>query len=441
MKRLLLPLLLLATFSAQAQFKDDSYHDLFESETVSRFKEHVGFLSSAALEGRKAGSEGEREAAIYVTEALKAAGVDVLSGSEGDFFGMKQASGDTLRSRNVIGFIPGYDKTQKNKYIVIGARLDNYGVGKMTVNGETIDRTYYGANGNASGLAMLIELGRRLSTNQVLLKRSVLLIAFGSSLELNAGSWYFLNRAFKDVDNIDAMINLDMVGTGSNGFYAYTSSNAELNNVIDAMKNTLQPVQPQVVSKEPVGSDHRSFYDKEIPSVFFTTGMYPEYNTEKDTASIIEYDDMEREMEYVYNLSLELINGRKLAFKPEDILERRLFDREIVPWHECDTKPLFLGSPDPKTFLTKWVYVYLKYPEDALREGIQGRVQVDFVIDEKGKVCDVKLAHGTDPDLDEEALRIVSASPDWKAAKVRGQKVKCSMSIYVEFRLEKKKKK
>lgn len=442
MKRiLLLPLLLLTAFQAQAQYKDDSYLDLFESETVTRFKEHIGLLSSAALEGRKAGSEGEREAAIYVTDALKACGVDVLSGSEGDFFGMKQPSGDTLTSRNVIGYIPGYDKNQKNRYIVIGARLDNLGTGRTTVDGETVEHTYYGANGNASGLAMLIELGRRLATNQVLLKRSVLLIAFGSSLELNAGSWYFLNRSFDDVGNIDAMINLDMLGTASNGFYAYTASNAELNNVIDAMKGTLQPIHPQVVAGEPVMSDHRSFYDKEIPSVFFTTGMYPEYNSSKDTASIIQYEDMEREMEYIYNLALELVNGRKLAFRPEEILEKRLFDREVVPWHECDTKPLFLGSPDPKTFLSRWVYVYLKYPEDALREGIQGSVQVDFVIDEKGKVCDARVARSVDPDLDEEALRIVNASPDWKPAKVRGQKVKCSLSIYVEFRLEKRKNK
>lgn len=431
---------MLFALTAQAQYKDSPLQDLYESDTVSRLKEHVRYMSSASLEGRKAGSEGEKEAAVYVTDAFAECGIDVLSNSDGDLFGMKQASGDTLTSRNVVGFIPGYDKTLKNKYIVIGARLDNLGIGKTNVNGETIERTYYGANGNASGLAMLIELGRILRTNSVLLKRSVLLIAFGSSLEMNAGSWYFLNRSFEDVSNIDAMINLDMLGTGSRGFYAYTSSNAELNNIFDQLATTLQPVHPQVVAKEPVASDHRSFYDKEIPSVFFTTGMYPEYNSDKDTASIVEYEDMERELEYIYNFSLQLINGRKLAFKPEDILERRLFDRDVVPYYDCDTKPTFLGSSDPKTFLTKWVYVYLKYPQTAVRDGIQGRVLVDFIIDERGKVTDVRVAKGVDPELDDEAVRVISASPDWKPARVRGQKVKCELSVYVEFRLEKRKK-
>lgn len=430
---------MLCALSAQAQYKDYPLQDLYESDTVSRIREHVRSLSATGLEGRKAGSEGEREAAAYVSDALAGCGVDVLSGADGDLFGMKQASGDTLTSRNVVGFIPGYDKTLKNKYIVIGARLDNLGISRTEVNGETFERTFYGANGNASGLALLIELGRMLSTNRVLLKRSVLLIAFGSSLEMNAGSWYFLNRSFTDVPNIDAMINLDMLGTGSRGFYAYTSSNAELNNLIDQLASTLQPVHPQVVAREPVASDHRSFYDKEIPSVFFTTGMYPEYNSDRDTASIVEYEDMERELEYIYNFTLQLVNGRKLAFKPEDILERRLFDRDVVPYYDCDVKPTFLGSSDPRTFLTKWVYVYLKYPPEAVRDGIQGRVLVDFVIDERGKVTDVRVSRGVDPDLDDEAVRVISASPDWKPARVRGQKVKCELSMYVEFRLEKKK--
>lgn len=429
---------MLCALSAQAQYKDSPLQDLYESDTVSRIREHVRSLSATGLEGRKAGSEGEREAAAYVSDALADCGVDVLSGADGDLFGMKQASGDTLTSRNVVGFIPGYDKTLKNKYIVIGARLDNLGISRTEVNGETFERTFYGANGNASGLALLIELGRMLSTNRVLLKRSVLLIAFGSSLEMNAGSWYFLNRSFTDVPNIDAMVNLDMLGTGSRGFYAYTSSNAELNNLIDQLASTLQPVHPQVVAREPVASDHRSFYDKEIPSVFFTTGMYPEYNSDRDTASIVEYEDMERELEYIYNFTLQLVNGRKLAFKPEDILERRLFDRDVVPYYDCDVKPTFLGSSDPRTFLTKWVYVYLKYPPEAVRDGIQGRVLVDFVIDERGKVTDVRVSRGVDPDLDDEAVRVISASPDWKPARVRGQKVKCELSMYVEFRLEKK---
>ena len=89
--------------------------------------------------------------------------------------------------------------------------------------------------------------------------------------------------------------------------------------------------------------------------------------------------------------------------------------------------------------MAKWVYVYLKYPREAVSNGIQGRVMVDFIIDEKGKVRDVKVLKGADPLLDEEAVRVIEASPDWKPGKVGGKKVKCEMTVSVEFKLEKKK--
>lgn len=432
-------LALLAGTAVQAQFRDSDWKDLNDSETVRAMKEQVAFLSSAAMEGRKAGSEGEKAAAIYITEQLRESGVDVLSGAEGDVFGIRQENGDTLTSRNVVGFIPGYDPELRDSYIVIGARMDNLGTSTVTVDGESREKIFYGANGNASGLSMLLQLARKLNTNSVLLKRSVLLVAFGASVDLGAGSWYFLNRSFPDVGNIDAMINLDMVGTGSNGFYAYTASNVDLNAMIGKLSASLQPVQPEIVALEPVNSDHRMFYAKEIPSVFFTTGMYPWYNTDKDTAWTLEYEWMERELEYVYNFTLELVNGEAPDFRETDERGRRFRDdSSIVPYSECDVKPAFLGSTDPSAFLSKWVYVYLRYPQEAVDKGIQGRVLVNFVLDEKGRMTDVRVVRGVDELLDAEAVRVVSASPDWRPARVRGEKVKCEISIYVDFKLERR---
>lgn len=426
---------------AEAQFRDGaSYADLEDSETVRAFKEHVSTISAAVMEGRKAGSEGERMTAGYVTGIFKKYGVDVLSGKDGDVFGIRQENGDTLTSRNVIAFIQGGDKSLRNKYIVIGARMDNLGTDTMTIDGRTIERTYYGANGNASGLAMMLELARMLQTNSPLLGRSVLFVAFGASRQTFAGSWYFLNRAFSEVADIDAMINLDMVGTGVDGFYAYTSSNADMNEVLKSMAGQLQPILPTLTAQEPFPSDHRAFYGKEIPSIFFTTGHYPEYGTERDTQSIIDYDTMERELEYVYNYSVALINGPKPIFNPSDLskLTKSKGDDTVVPYYDCDYRPSFLGSRDPRVFLEKWVYTYMKYPKEAVKNGIQGRVLVDFVIDKKGKIRDVKVLKGVDPLLDAEAVRIISASPDWKPGWLMGKKVKSRMSLYVEFRLEKK---
>ena len=198
---------LMISFSVSAQFRDGAvYDDLYDGETVAALKAHVRELSASHLEGRKAGSEGEKAAAEYVTEVLKSYGVDVISPADGDVFGLKTESGDTLTSRNVTAFVQGYDKNLRNQYIVVGARLDNLGTMTVTVDGKPVEKVYCGANGNASGLAVLMELARMVQTNSIMFRRSVLFVAFGASSESFAGSWYFLNRSFSDVDKIDAMI-------------------------------------------------------------------------------------------------------------------------------------------------------------------------------------------------------------------------------------------
>ena len=421
-----------------AQFKA-GYSELGDSEVVTSFKKHISTVSASIMEGRKAGSEGEKMTAGYITEVLKEYGLDILSGKEGDPFGIRLDNGDTLTSRNVCAFIHGGDKSLRDRYIVIGARMDNLGTGMMTVDGKPVEKIYYGANGNGSGIAMLLELARMLQTNRFLLRRSVLLVAFGASKETFAGSWYFVNRSFSDVSNIDAMINLDMLGTGTDGFYAFTSSNADMNAMVESVSSELQPVRPSIITQAPYPSDHVVFYDKQIPSILFTTGKYPAHDTERDTQSIIDYESMERELEYIYNYSVALVNGPRPIFNPSEVVRRSGEGNGVVPYYDCDVKPSFLGSQDPRVFLQKWVYTYMKYPQEAVKNGIQGRVLVDFIIDETGKVRDVKVLKGADPLLDEEAVRIVSASPQWKPGRVRGQKVKSEMSLYVEFRLEKKK--
>ena len=63
---------------------------------------------------------------------------------------------------------------------------------------------------------------------------------------------------------------------------------------------------------------------------------------------------------------------------------------------------------------------------------------VDFIIGIDGKVTDVRVVRGVDPDLDAEAVRVISASPKWKPGKMAGNKVRTSITIPVEFRLRKK---
>lgn len=434
----LIIIICLSVLSAKAQYRQaDVYGGLFDSEAVAAMKTHIGELSAATMEGRKAGSEGEKAAAIYVSETLKSYGVDLLSPAEGDLFGIKTENGDTLTSRNVIGFVQGYDKTLRDKYILVGARLDNMGTMTMTIDGVPVERIYYGANGNASGLAMMLELARMVQTNSILFRRSVLFVAFGASNKGFAGSWYFLDRSFGDASSIDAMINLDMVGTGYNGFYAYTSSNPDLNSLLKMQANELQPILPELTSEEPYPSDHRTFYSKEIPSVMFTTGRYSQHNTDKDTQGIIDYQTMERELEYIFNYTVALANtGMTLSFKASQV-DMPAGSEEVVSFYDCDVRPMFSNNSDPRYFLKEWVYHYLKYPKNAIMDGVQGTVMVRFIIEKDGSISDVKVVKSVDEELDAEAVRVITASPKWKAGKVSGNRVRSVLTLPVEFRLEK----
>lgn len=437
---IILALLLFCDFAAEAQFKDGSnYEELYDSESVTVLKNHVRTLSAAVLEGRKAGSQGEKEAAEYVAETFRSYGVDLMTPAVGTEFGIRTGNGDTLTSRNVIGYVEGYDKKLREQFVVVGARLDNLGSLTVTLDGKPLEKIYYGANGNASGLAVLLELARMVETNAVLFRRSVMFVAFGASLETYAGAWYFINRALSDKTRIDAMINLDMLGAGYNGFYAYTSSNTDMNNLVSKLAGELHPVHPQLVASEPYPSDHRAFYAAEIPSVLFTTGRYPEHNTERDTQAVIDYESIERELEYIYNFTLALANQQNAPSFRDVVSQTRGpgYD-DVISYHECDQVPLFLNSSDPKKFLQEWVYQYLKYPESALRDGIQGRVMVDFIIEKDGRLTDVRVVKGVSEELDAEAVKVISASPKWKPGRVDGQKVRTSMTLPVEFRLEKK---
>lgn len=427
-------LFLCLPFYASAQFSKD-YSDLNDSGTVTAFKNHVSFISSPLMAGRKPGSEGEKETGAYVYDKLKEYGVEMLCGREGETFGISKPSGDTLVSRNIAGFIQGYDPFLNKRYIVIGARMDNIGSDTMTVDGKPEERIYYGANGNASGLAMLLELARIAASNSIIFRRSVIFIAFGASQEGLAGSWYFLNRSFSDVPDIDAMINLDMLGSGK-GFYAYTSSNGDLNRILRQLSASLQPVLPELTAQEPYPSDHRAFYSKEIPSVFFTTGKYPEYNTPKDMPSILDYEGMEKELEYIYNFLRELVN----TSSPPSFRETQSGDDDNrrYSYYDCDQMPSFMGRSDPAWYMSKWVYQYLKYPDAALKEGIQGRVHVEFAIDKDGSVKEARIVKGVSEALDEEVLRVVNASPSWKPGRKDGRKVKCYITIPVDFILKKK---
>ena len=104
-----------------------------------------------------------------------------------------------------------------------------------------------------------------------------------------------------------------------------------------------------------------------------------------------------------------------------------------LPFNLVDVKPTFNGG-DANEF-SKWVNENLRYPKTAKDAKAQGRVVLQFSVYPDGKVQDVKVLRGVHPDLDAEALRVVSASPDWTPGYVKGEPVKVTYTFPVIFLL------
>lgn len=94
-----------------------------------------------------------------------------------------------------------------------------------------------------------------------------------------------------------------------------------------------------------------------------------------------------------------------------------------------DHMPQFNGS------VQEWIASHVKYPYEAMRQNIQGKVYVQFIIDKQGKVINPTIVRGVDTLLDAEALRVVGEMPDWIPGSQRGKKVKVSYTLPINFAL------
>jgi protein TonB len=107
-------------------------------------------------------------------------------------------------------------------------------------------------------------------------------------------------------------------------------------------------------------------------------------------------------------------------------------------YNVCEVMPEY---PDGEAALRTDIINSVKYPEDAKKKGIQGKVYVSFVIDENGKIKDAKIARGVDPLLDKEALRVVGElNKTWTPGKDKGKVVKVAYTIPIQFALDDSKK-
>ena len=92
--------------------------------------------------------------------------------------------------------------------------------------------------------------------------------------------------------------------------------------------------------------------------------------------------------------------------------------------------------PGGQAALIEYISNNVKYPDDAAKKKVEGKVFVTFVVDTDGKITDVSLLRKVFPSLDAEAIRVISGMPNWIPGKQKGQVVRVKYTVPIVFRLK-----
>ena len=232
---------------------------------------------------------------------------------------MNISVGDKTRTgTNVIGYI----NNNSPGTVVLGAHYDHLGYGEdansLFTGGST--QVHNGADDNASGTAALIELARLLKDSRAK-KNNYLFIAFSGEEQGLYGSKYFTENPTVPLASVHYMINMDMVGRLDGAAHTmtvggYGTSPAWGRAFAQSGRNALYqgPVRFRFDSSGTGPSDHTSFYRKDIPVLFYFTGLHPDYHRPSDDFEKINYNGTMHLVKHIQSLIESLDPQPKPAF-------------------------------------------------------------------------------------------------------------------------------
>lgn len=292
--------------------------------TTVTMKEDVTFLASDALGGRETGTEGEQLAANYIQDRYDGLGLTAM-GNAGSYFQTfsfaqkndphgevsfrESATDSMITGTNVIGFWDNKASTT----VVIGAHYDHLGMGgegSLHRDGAAI---HNGADDNASGVAVMLQLALDLQAPEYA-GNNYLFIAFSGEEMGLLGSNYFTKNPTIDLETMNYMINMDMVGRlnsekaiavhglGTSPIWGQTVFAANTDFKIAEHESGVGP------------SDHTSFYLNDIPVLHLFTGQHDDYHKPGDDAEKLNYVGMQSIETYILDIIKEVDNNGKLKF-------------------------------------------------------------------------------------------------------------------------------
>ena len=253
-----------------------------------RMMKTIEFLSSRELKGREIGTAGIENAADFIADKFKQAGL-IPGGDAGSYFQTWKDPARNVTMKNVIGTIPGRKPELAGQSVVLGAHYDHLGLGMSIGRTEDKGRIHPGADDNASGVAVLLETARMLKET-LNPDRSIVFIAFTGEEEGKLGSQYYVSHEKRfPVSNCIGMVNLDTVGRlGKNKLLVLGASSAKEWVHILRGAGFVTGVEIETVSEELDSSDQKSFQLAGVPAVQLFSGPNLDYHRPTDTADKID---------------------------------------------------------------------------------------------------------------------------------------------------------
>lgn len=285
---------------------------VFSQTALNRIKQDIFVLASDSLMGRSAGTKYGDKAAKYIFSRFEENGMEPKY----------QSIKTTTTEKNIYAVIEGSDPILKNEFIIMGAHYDHLGYKTKTKSGIIDTIVYNGADDNASGTSLVLELGRMIAKNKGDFKRSVVIIAFDSEETGLNGSSYFANSEdrYNDViisKNTKLMMSLDMVGWLKQSKKLTISGIGLLDNPYQYFDKLSLKGDNTIKFKDFsrslfTGSDHMPFLNKNIPAFHVTTGIKSPYHKPGDDAELIDCEGILELTNYFYDVVKNFANAEKV---------------------------------------------------------------------------------------------------------------------------------
>jgi hypothetical protein len=281
--------------------------ELSAAITEAELKAHVYRLASPEFLGRR-GAGAERAAEHLAATFMRIGLAPAFGDSYFQPIPWLLAGGDQpprAVGRNVGGVIPGTDPQLRDEWIVLSAHYDHLGQPKGVL--------HPGADDNASGVAMLIEVAERFALLPQKPKRTILFVAFDLEEQGLQGSAHFAAHPPRPFGQLKAFLTADLLGRSMANLLDETVFVLG-SETAPGLRKLVTEVRPEDglqvgrLGADLVGtrSDYGPFRDRKVPFLFFTTGTHPDYHKPTDLPDRIDYAKLARVSRWIYSLTERL---------------------------------------------------------------------------------------------------------------------------------------